>query len=207
MIFQGGMVWLISFCFLCKYCRLLLCSYHVVVSHSVVSDSLWPHVLQHTRFPCPSLSPGICSNSLPLSRWCHIYISSSVALLSSCPQSFPAPESFPMGGLFTLGGQTTGVSTKASFLLMNIQCWFPVGLTCLICLLFKGLSRVFCITTVWKNQFFSTQPSLWSNSHICTWLLKKTIALTLWNLGANWCLCFLICCLGLSWLFFQRVNT
>ena len=132
MIFQGGMVWLISFYFLCKYCRLLLCSYHVVVSHSVVSDSLWPHVLQHTRFPCPSLSPGICSNSLPLSRWCHIYISSSVARLSSCPQSFPAPESFPMGGLFTLGGQTTGVSTKASFLLMNIQCWFPVGLTCLI---------------------------------------------------------------------------
>ena len=114
MIFQGGMVWLISFYFLCKYCRLLLCSYHVVVSHSVVSDSLWPHVLQHTRFPCPSLSPGICSNSLPLSRWCHIYISSSVALLSSCPQSFPAPGSFSISWLFTSVGQSIGASASVS---------------------------------------------------------------------------------------------
>ena len=178
----------------------------LLFSHSVVSDSLWPHVLQHNSFPCPSLSPGVCSNSLPLSRWCYPNISSSVTLFSSCPQSFPASGSFPMGGLFTLGGQSIGASTSASVLAMSIQSWFPIELTCLISLLSKGLSRVFYITTVWKNQFFSTQPSLWSNSHMYM-TTEKHIDLTIWNLVANWCLCFLICCLGLSWLFFQRANT
>ena len=144
----------------------------LLFSHSVVSDSLWPHVLQHTSFPCPSLSPGVCSNSLPLSRWCYPNISSSVTLFSSCPQSFPASGSFPMGGLFTLGGQSIGALTSASLLPMSIQSWFPVELTCLISLLSKGLSRVFYITTVWKNQSLALSL-LYGPILICIWVLKK----------------------------------
>ena len=96
--------------------------------HSVVSDSLWPHGLQHARLPCPSPSPRACSNSCPLSQWCHPTISSSVVPFSSCSQSFPASGSFPINWLFTLGGQSIGVSASASVLPINIQDWFPLGL-------------------------------------------------------------------------------
>ena len=107
-----------------------------------------PHELQHPRLPCPSLSPRVCSNSCPLTWWRHPTISSSVTHLTSCPQSFPASESFQMSQ-FASGGQSIGAS--ASVLPMSIQGWFPLGLTGLISLLSKGLSRVFYSTTVWKH--------------------------------------------------------
>ena len=115
-------------------------------SCSVMSDSLWPHGLQHARLP--SLSPGLCSNSCPLSQWCHPTVSSSVVSFSSCFQSFPASGSFPMSQFFTSGGQSIGASASASVLPMNSQGWFPLELTCFISLLSKGLLRVFSITTV-----------------------------------------------------------
>ena len=118
-----------------------------------MSDSLRPHELQHTRFPCPWLSPGVCSNSWPLSKWCHPTISSSVIPFSP----FPASGSFPMSQLFTPGGQSIGTS---SVLPMNIQSWFPLGLIGFISLLSKGLSRIFSNTTVRKHQFFGTQKNL-----------------------------------------------
>ena len=123
------------------------------------------------RLPCPSLSPGVCSNSCPFSQWCHPTISSSVACFFSCLQSFPASGSFTMSLLFASGSQSIGASAFASVLPMNIQDWFPLGLTGLISWLSKGLSRVFSNTTVQKYQFFSAKPSLWSNSHIHSWLL------------------------------------
>ena len=124
--------------------------------------------------PCPSPSPRACSNSCPLSQWCHLTISPSFAPSSSCPQSFPASGSFPMSWLFATGGQSIRASASALVLPMNIQGWFPLELTGLISLLSKGLSRVFSITTVWKHQFFGIQFSLWPNySHICSWLLEK----------------------------------
>ena len=141
-------------------------------SHSVMSNSLWPHGLQHARPPCPSPTPGVYSNSCPLSQWCHPTILSSIVIFSSCLQSFPALGYFPMTQFFKSGDQSIGVSASASVLPMNIQGWFPLGLAGLI-LQSKGLSRVFSNTTVQKHQFFSAQPSLWSNSHIHTWLLKK----------------------------------
>ena len=140
----------------------------LLFSCSVLSDSLRPSGLQHTRLPCPSPSPGACSNSRPLSWWCHPTSSSSVVPFSSCLQSFPESESFPMSWLFTLGGQSAGASASASVPSMNIQDWFPLGLTGLISLQSKGLSRVFSNTTVWKHQFLGAQSSLWSNSHIHT---------------------------------------
>ena len=112
-------------------------------SHSVDSNSLWPHGLQHTRPPCPSPTPGACSNSCPSSQWCHPTISSSVLPFSSCLQSFTASRFFPMSQFFTSGGQSMGVSTCASVLPVDIKDWFPLGLTGLISLLSKGLSRVF----------------------------------------------------------------
>ena len=141
--------------------------------HSVVSDSLRPYESQHTRPPCPSLTPGVHSNSHPSSRWCHPAISSSVVPFSSCPQSLPASESFPMSQLFTWDGQSTGVSALASFLPKNIQDWSPLEWTGWISLQPKGLSRVFPNTIDEKHQFFSTQLSSQSNSHIHTWLLEK----------------------------------
>ena len=144
----------------------------LLFSHSVVSDSLLPYGLQHARPPCPSLSPEVCSNSCPLSWWCYLTVSSSVVPLFSCPQSSPPSESFPMSWHFTSGGQSIGASASASVLPMNIQGWIPLGLTGLISLLSKGLSRVFSSTTVQKHQFLGAQPSLWFNSHICTWLLE-----------------------------------
>ena len=136
---------------------------------SVMSDSLWPHGLQHARPPCPSPTPGTPSNSCSLSQWCHPTISSSV-IPFSCLQSFPASGSFQMSQFFASGGQSIGVSVSASVLPMNIQDWFPLGLTGLISFQSKGLSRVFSYTTVQKHQFFSTQLSLWSCSHMSTCL-------------------------------------
>ena len=112
----------------------------LLFSRSVVSVSLQPHGLKHARLPCPSLSPKVFSNSCPLNWWCHPSISSSVTRFS-CPQSFPPSESFPISQLFTLGGQSIRVSASASVLPMNIQGWFPLGLTGLI-LPSMGLSRV-----------------------------------------------------------------
>ena len=134
------------------------------VSPSVVSDSLWPHRLQHASLPCPSLSPRVASNSYPLSQGCHPTISSSVISFSFCPQPLPASGSFPMSQVFTSDGQSIGASASVSVLPVNIQGWFPFGLTGLISLQSRGLSSVFCSTTVWKHQFFNSQPSLRSDS-------------------------------------------
>ena len=137
-----------NFCFLQVESRVI---------QSVMSNCLWPHELQLARIPW----------------WCHPTISSSVVPFSSCLQSFPASGSFPMSQFFASGGQDIGVSAPASVLLMNIQGQFPLGMIGLLSLQSKGLSSVLSNTTVWKHPFFDTQPSLWSNSHICTWLLGK----------------------------------
>ena len=132
----------------------------VQFSHSVVSDSLRLHWLQHARPLCPSSTPGAYPNSCPLSRWCHPTISSSVDPFSSCPHSLPASGSFPMSQFFAWGGQSIGVSASASLLPMNTQDWSPLGWTGWISLQSKGLSRVFSNTTVQKHQFFGIQLSL-----------------------------------------------
>ena len=166
-----------SFLWISNRAVLLSCSCihqsSVQFSCSVVSDSLRPHGLQYTSLPCPSPTPGVYSNSCPSSQWCHPTVSSSVIPFSSHLQSFPASVSFPMNHFFTSGSQSIGASASASVLPMNIQDWFPLWLTGWISLQSKGLSRVFSNTTVQKHQFFSTQLSLWSNSHIHTWLLEK----------------------------------
>ena len=140
--------------------------------HQAVFDSLRPRGLQHAMLLCLLLSPGVCSDSCPLSWWGSLTISFSAVPFSFCLESFLALRSFPMSP----GGQSIGAS--ASVLPMNIQDWFPLGLTGLISLQSKRLSGVFSSITIQKHQFFSAQPSLWSNSHICAWLLEKTIALT-----------------------------
>ena len=142
-------------------------------SRSVVSDSLQPHEPQHATPPCPSATPGVHPNLCPLSLWCHRTISSSIVPFSSRLQSFPASGSFQMSQLFALDDQSIGVSASTSVLPMNTQNWSPLGWTGWISLQSKGLSRVFSKTTVQKHQFFSTQLSLKSNSHIHTWLLEK----------------------------------
>ena len=145
-----------------------------VFQGSVVSDSLWSHELQHARFSCLSPSPRVCRVHVHwISEAIHPSISSSAALFSFF-QSFSASGSFPMSRLFLSGGQSTGASTSASVLPMSIQGWFPLILTGLISLQSKELSRTLFSTTVWKHQFFRTEPSLWSNFHICTWLLEKS---------------------------------
>ena len=149
-----------------------LCS--VQFSRSVTSNSLWSHGLQYTRLPCPSTTPRACSNLCPSSQWCHPTISSSVVPFSFCLQSFPASGSFPMSQFSASGGQSIGASASTSVLPMDIQDWSPLGLTGLISLMSKGLSRVFSNTSVRKHQFFSSQPSLWSSSHIHIWLLEKS---------------------------------
>ena len=145
----------------------------VQFSFSVVPDSLQSHELQHTRPPCPSPTPGVHSNSCPLSQWCHPAISSSIVPFSSCPRSLPASESFPMSQLFASGGQSIGVSALASVLPTNTQDWSPLGWTVWTSLQSKGLSRVFSNTTVQKHQFFGTQLSSQSKSHIHTWPREK----------------------------------
>ena len=132
----------------------------VQFSHSVMSDSLQPHGLQHARLPCPFTTPRVYSNSCPFSQWCHPTISSFIIFFSSHLQSFPASGSFPMNQLITSGGQSIGVSASTSVLPMNIQDWFPLGWTGWFSLLSKGLSGVFSNTTVQKHQFFGIQLSL-----------------------------------------------
>jgi len=144
-------------------------------SHSVVSDSLQPHRLQQTRLPCPSPTPGVYSNSCPLTRWCHPTILTSVIPFSSCIQSFPASGSFQMSQFFSSGGQSIRVSALTSVLPKNIQDWFPLGWTGWISLQSKGLSRVFFKTTVQKHQFFMLSflytPAL-TSTHDC-WKIKS----------------------------------
>ena len=173
------------------YDRLLL----LFFTRLVMSNSLWPHGLQHARLPCSSLRPRVCSNSCPLSQWCHSTISSSFVLFSFFLLSFPESGYFPMSRLFASGGLSIGASASSSVLPMNVQDWFPLGLTGLISLLSQGLSSIFC-TTFQKHQFFSTQPlrgpvltsvhDYWKNQ-FCLYGPRL----------AKWCLCFLICFLGL----------
>ena len=155
-----------------------------------MSDSLRPHELLHATPPCPSPTPGVHSNSRPSSRWCHPAISSSVIPFSSCLQSFPASESFPMSQLFAWSGQSTGVSALASFLPKKSKGWSPSEWSGWLS---KGLSRVFSNTTVQKHQFFGTQLSSQSNSHIHTWLLENhslVILLNTWKLLGDLGSCF-----------------
>ena len=142
-------------------------------------DSLRPHGLQQAWPPCLSPTPGVYSNSCPLSWWCHPTISSSAIHFTSHLQSFPASGSFPMSQLFASGGQSTGASTSASVRPMNVQDWLPLGLTGLISLQSKGLSRVFSNITVQKNQFFGAQPSLCPLSHPYThgWINEEYIVI------------------------------
>ena len=150
---------------------LSFCCYCSVVQSCL---SRWdPMDCSTPAFPVLHHLPQLSSNSCPLSRWCHPTISSSLVPFSSCLQSFPASASFPMSQLFTSGGQNIGVSASASVLPMNIQDWFPLGWSDLISLQSKALSRVFSNTTVQKHQFFGTQLSSQSNSHIHTWPLEK----------------------------------
>ena len=142
-------------------------------SYSVVSNSLQPHGLQYARPPCLSPTPWIYSNSCPLSWWCHSTISPSVIPFSSCLWSFPASGSFPVSQFFAWVGQNIEASASASVLPITIQDWSPLGWTGWISLQSKGHSRVFSNATVQKRQFFRAQLSLWSNSHIHTWLLER----------------------------------
>ena len=162
----------------------------LLFSHSVISNSLRPQGLQHARLPRPLLFPRVRSNSCPLSWWCHPTIPSSMTPFSSCPQSLPASGSFPMSQLFASGGHNIGASASASVFPMNTQGWRPLGLTGSISLPCKRPSRVFSNTTVQKHQFFGAQLSLWSNSHIHTWLLEKPLLWLNRPLLAKWCLCF-----------------
>ena len=153
----------------------------VQFSRSVVSHSLWPHGLQHARPPCPSPTPGVYSNSWPLSRWCHPTISCSVVPFPSCLQSFPASGSFPMSQFFTSGGQSIGVSASASVLPMKIEdrIWFPLGW--LVWSPCSPRDYVFSSTTVQKHPFLGTQFFFMVQlSHPCM-TTGKTIALTRWT--------------------------
>ena len=149
----------------------------LIFSCQVITNSFQFRGPRHARLPCPPLTPRACSDSCPLSWWCYLAISSYLTISSSttpsscCLQVFLASGAFSVSQLFASCGQIIGAS--ASVLPVNIQSWFPLGLTGLISFLSKALSRVFSSVTVWKHQFFSTQSSLWSNFHICTWLLEK----------------------------------
>ena len=161
-----------------------------------MSDSLWPHGLQHTRLSCCSPSPGACANSGPLSQWCHPTVSSSVFPFSSCPQSFPASGSLPMSWFFAAGGQSIGVSVLASILPMHIWGWLPLGLTGLI-LLSKGLSRVFSSTTLQKHHS-SVLSLLYGLTFISVHDYWKNNSFNYTDLCQCSYLCFLTHCLDLS---------
>ena len=167
----------------------------LLFSHSVMSDFLWPHGLQPARSPCPSPSLRVCSNSSPLSWWHHPTISSCVVPFSSCPQSFPASEFFPVSQLFTSTGQVIVASAATGVLSTNVQNWFSLGLTGLISLQSKGLSRVFS-----TPQFESI------NSLALSILYGSTLTSVHGPLSAKWCFCSLTRCLDLSQLFFQEAS-
>ena len=155
----------------------------VQFSCSVVSKTLWPHRLQHARPPCPSPTPEACLNSCPSSWWCHPTTSSSVVPFSSCLLSFPALGSFPVSQFFTSGGQSIGASPSASVLPMSIQGWFPLQnwLVWFPCSPRDSQESWVFNITVQKPQFFSSQLSLWSSSHIHNMTIGKTIALIRWT--------------------------
>ena len=136
-------------------------------------ETLRPPGLQYAKLLRPPLSPGVCSNSCLLSQLRYLTISSYAAPFSFCLQSFSASGFFLVSQLFASDGQITGASASASVLPMNIQGWFPLGLTGLIFLQSRELWRVFSSTSAWKHQFFSVQPFLWFSSHIHTWVLEK----------------------------------
>ena len=166
-----------------SYNGLIACSFllaqsfsSVQFSHSVMSDSLWPHKSQHARPPCPSPTLGVHPNPCPSSQWCHPTISSSVIPFSSCFQSFPASGSFPMSQLFTWGGQNVGVSASTSVLPMNTEDWSPLGWTGWISLQSKGLSRVFSNTV--KSVSSLAVSFLYSPTFTSCMTTGKTIALT-----------------------------
>ena len=164
----------------------------LLFSCEVVSNSLWPYGLQHTSL----LSFTFSWSLLKLMSFASVITSNHLILcrpLLLLPSIFPTTRVFPKSQLFASSGQSIGASASASVLPMTSQGWFPLGLTGLI-LQSKELSRVFSSTTVQKHQFFGAQPSLWSNSHIRTWLLEKPYG----PLLTKCCLCFLTCCLGLS---------
>ena len=146
------------------------CSWQLLFSHQVMSYSLQAHKLQHARLPCPSLFSGVCSNSCPLSWWCHPTISSSVTPFFSCSQSFPTSGSFPVNWLFISGGQSIVASASVFQWIFRL---ISFSIDRLISSLPKGLSRVFSSTTVWKHHFIGAQLSLWSSSHNHTWLLER----------------------------------
>ena len=170
------------------------CVFLVQFSHSVVSNFLQPHESQHARPPCPLPTPRIYSNSCPLSWWWHSKISYSVIPFFSCLQSLPASGSFQMSQLFASGGQSIGVSASVSVLAMNIQDWSPLGWTDWICLLSKGLSRVFSSTTIRKYQWIcglfsvhtfynTTQVTvgwIWNSNTLATWCEELTHLKRLW---------------------------
>ena len=169
----------------------------LLFSHPLMSDSLWPHGLQHARPPCPSLSPEFCPRSCPLYQWCRPAVSSSDALFSFCPQSFPASRTFPMSQLFASDDQTTGVSASASVLPISIQAWFPLRLTGLICLLSKGLRSLL--------QHHSSKASIILHSTFFTVRLSqpymttgKTTALTIRTFVGRVMSLLSTHCLGLS---------
>ena len=146
------------------------CSWQLLFSHQVMSYSLQAHKLQHARLPCPSLFSGVCSNSCPLSWWCHPTISSSVTPFFSCSQSFPTSGSFPVNWLSISGGQSIVASASVFQWIFRL---ISFSIDRLISSLPKGLSRVFSSTTVWKHHFIGAQLSLWSSSHNHTWLLER----------------------------------
>ena len=155
-------------------------SHNLLFNHSVISNSLWPHGLLHIRLPCPSSSSRACSNSCPLSWWCHATILYSVIPFSSCLQSFPASGSFPMSQFFPSGGQRIGASASVSVLPVNIQGWFPLGLTDLISFLSKGLKSLLQYhsskaSVLWHSAFFMVQLSYPYMT------IGKTVALTRQN--------------------------
>ena len=169
--FKHLFIYFIGWSCCCNLCCASVWISHValqLLSHVQLLVTTW--TVTCATLPCPSLTPGVCSNSCPLSQWCYLTISPSAALFFFF-QSFPASGSFVMSWLFTSDVQSIGASP--SVLPMNIQGRFPFRLTGLIFLLSMGLSRVFSNTTVQKHQFLGSQPSLWSNSHICIWLLEK----------------------------------
>ena len=183
----------------------------MLFSHPVMSDSLQPHGLQHTRPLCPSPFPEVCPSSCPLHQWCHPVISSSDALFS-CPQPFLASRTFPKSPLFASDDQNTGASASISVLPMNIQCWFPLRLTGLISFLSKGLSGVFSSTTVWRYQFFgilllygpafTTVHDHWDNHSLDYMGLVGRVMSLLFSTLSLLVIAFLlrINCLLLSWL-------
>ena len=155
--------------------HLLLSS--VQFSHSVKSD----YRLKHAKLPCPSSTLRACSNSCPLRWWCHSTISSSVASFSSCLQVFPSSGFFPISQFFASGGQSIRASASVSVLPMNIQDWFPLGLTSWISLQSKGISRVFSNTIVQKHQIFGIQLFFMVQLSHPYMTIGKTIALTIWT--------------------------